>query len=404
MAGFRYRAFGPDGRLREGVVESVDMGGAVAALRAKGVTLVSVAPATNIPAGGRTRAPKAKVAAAASLLISELAILLRAGLPLDRALGLAIGNIESKTLGIRFAPLLADVREGRPLSEGFARLPDLFTPTAVAMAEAGAANGRLSDALSRLAEMMDRAAELRRLITGAMIYPVALLIIAVGVVLLMLLLVVPQFESLMSSSQADLPAASRAVLGASRGLRDQWLAIVLTMGAVGFGLRFLFAQAGFRLGFDRLVLGVPLLGAIAQRLQIAQFARTLGALVEGRVSLPAAVGLAHRTITNRHMGLAIGRVAEGVREGAGLAGPLAAARVAPEIAIGFIRTGEESSELGLMLNRLADVLDRDVRLRIERLVAILTPLITVVLGAAVTGIIAAIMSAILGFNELAVTQ
>jgi general secretion pathway protein F len=104
------------------------------------------------------------------------------------------------------------------------------------------------------------------------------------------------------------------------------------------------------------------------------------------------------------MNAAMSKIAEGIRQGDGLAGPLAAARIVPDIAIGFVRTGEESSQLGMMLSRLGDVLDRDVKVRLTRVVAILTPLITVILGASVAGIIAAIMSAILGFNELAVTQ
>jgi general secretion pathway protein F len=104
------------------------------------------------------------------------------------------------------------------------------------------------------------------------------------------------------------------------------------------------------------------------------------------------------------MNTAMSKIADGIREGDGLAGPLATARIVPDIAIGFVRTGEESSQLGLMLSRLADVLDRDVKVRLTRVVAILTPLITVILGASVAAIIAAIMSAILGFNELAIAQ
>jgi len=400
---FQYRAVMPDGGSRRGVLEAVDRRQAVGELRATGLVLVDIGEMAGGTAAKSPR-PSAKTSAAGAMMISELAVLLRAGLPLDRALTLAIGNVEPRALAEKFLPLLGEVREGRALSSAFARAPHLMTPTAVAMTEAGEANGKLPDALSRLADMLESADQLRRLVVTSAIYPIALLIIAVSVILLMLLFVVPQFESLMSTSKVELPASSRFVLGASKALRDNGMLVLLGLGAAFVATRFLIALPTARTWLDRSTLRVPQIGALVQRLETARFARTLGALVEGQVALPTAVRLAHRTIVNRHMSAAVDRIADGVREGDGLAAPLAAARILPDIAIGFIRTGEESSQLGMMLTRLAEVLDRDVRVRLDRVVAVLTPLITVILGASVAGIIAAIMSAILGFNELAIAQ
>lgn len=404
MPAFQYRSVMPDGTSRRGSVDAQDMDHAVNRLRAMGGMLVDVRPLHGETPSGHIPQPKAASAAAAALMIGELAVLLKAGLPLDRALALAVGNIEPKVLAEKFAPLLVAVREGQPLSGAFAKSPELVTSTAVAMTEAGEASGKLSEALTRLAEMLERAAELRRLVITSMIYPIALMIVAVGVVLLMLLFVVPQFEVLMTKNAAQLPVASRAVLCSSRALREN--GVVLLFGVVGFVtvIRFALARPAVRMAIDRALLSVPQLGPLMQRLDTARFARTLGALVEGHVSLPVAVTLAQRTIRNRHMNAAMSRIADGIREGGGLADPLAAARIVPDIAIGFVRTGEESSQLGMMLSRLGDVLDRDVKVRLTRVVAILTPLITVILGASVAGIIAAVMSAILGFNELAVAQ
>jgi general secretion pathway protein F len=159
-----------------------------------------------------------------------------------------------------------------------------------------------------------------------------------------------------------------------------------------------------RRGVDRVVLGVPLIGELVRRIETARFAHTLGALVEGGVPLPQAMALARRTVGNSVMGEALDGVVATLREGGGLAGPLAQTGVLPRMAVAFLRTGEEASQLALMLARLAEVLDQDVQTRLERLVAVLTPAITVILGASVAGIIAAVMSAILGFNELAVAQ
>ncbi|WCM28029.1 type II secretion system F family protein [Sphingomonas sp. QA11] len=403
MATFQYRAVKLDGSALSGQIDASDRNEAVASLRRTGATPVELVIATPAKTGRRRQATsRSRAAAAAS--ISELAVLLDAGLQLDRALLLAVENIEDKGVSIHLAEILRDVREGIPLSRAMAQKPELFSATAVAMAEAGEANGRLGEALARLAEALEQEAELRRLVISSMIYPIALLIIAVGVVLLMLLFVVPQFESMFASTTQKLPTATVVVMSASRLLRYYGLAMLFLLGVAGFLLAMALRQPAVRLARDRLVLSLPLLGELIRRIETARFARTLGALIEGEVALPVAIALAQRTISNRVLGRAIGRVADGVKEGGGLTAPLAASGVLPRLAIGFLRTGEETSQLGMMLTRLADVLDRDVRTRLERLIGILTPLITVVLGATVASIIASIMSAILGFNDLALAS
>jgi general secretion pathway protein F len=284
------------------------------------------------------------------------------------------------------------------------RRQDIFSPAAAAMAEAGEANGALGPALTRLADMLERAEALRRLIGTAMIYPAALTIIAVGVILLMLLFVVPQFESLFSQAKGQLPPASAFVMAASAFVRT-WGWWMLA-GCIGFGfiVRKVFARPAMRAVTDRAVLRIPQMGMLVRYIETARFSRTLGVLIDGNVPLPHALALARRTVANSHIGNAIEQVADGVREGGGLAAPLASANVFPKLAIGFLRTGEETSQLGPMLGRLSDVLDRDVGIRLQRLIGILTPVITIILGASVASIIAAIMSAIIGFNELAISS
>lgn len=402
MATFQYRALKADGSSLSGHVEAADQRAAVASLRRNGATLLDLVPAA--PAKERQRKASAKSRLAAAVTVSELAVLLEAGLPLDRALALAIENVEDKSVAVHLAEILRDVREGAPLSRAMAQKPELFSQTAVAMTEAGEANGRLGEALTTLAAALEEEAELRRLVISSMIYPAALLIIAVGVVLLMLLFVVPQFESMFASTTQKLPTATVVVMTASRLLRHYGLAMLLALGVAVFGVAVALRQPVVRLARDRIILSLPQLGELVRRIETARFARTLGALIQGEVALPVALSLAQRTIANQVLGRAIAQVADGVREGGGLTAPLAASGVLPRLAIGFLRTGEETSQLGMMLNRLATVLERDIRTRLERLIGILTPVITVVLGATVAGIIASIMSAILGFNDLALSS
>jgi len=191
-------------------------------------------------------------------------------------------------------------------------------------------------------------------------------------------------------------------MAASRFLRDDGLAIFGGLLASGFAVRWVLRRPAGRLVVDRMVLRLPQFGELIRRVETARFARTLGALVDGNVALPYAFALAQKTVGNRTIANALEAVGEGIRTGGGLTGPLAATKMLPRIAIGFFRTGEESSQLGPMLLRLADVLDRDIKVRVQRAIGIATPAITVILGATVGGIIASVMSAILGFNDLAV--
>jgi general secretion pathway protein F len=399
---FQYRAVTASGVLTSGQLDAPTRSEALARLRGQGVAPIEVASApTASPARSE---PGSKARMAVTKTIGELAVLLGAGLSLDRALALAIENIEHAATRAEMTALLGDVREGSSLAWAMAVRPGLFPPMAQAMVEAGEANGRLAGALQRLAETRERAETLRQLIATSMIYPIALGILAVGVILLMLLFVVPQFESVFASAPGQLPAASVAVMAASHFLRDNGWLLLIGVVAAGLVLRAVLRQPAVRAATDRWLLRLPQIGALIVHGQTAQFARTLSVLVDGGVSLPQAMAMAQRSLTNSWLAAAVGRVAGEMKEGGGLSAPLAAAGVFPRLVLGFFRTGEETSQLGLMLGRLADVLDADVRLRIQRLIGWLVPAMTVVLGAAVAGIIAAVMTAILGFNDLAVGQ
>lgn len=400
---YAYRALRPDGSVSAGRIEAAGLDLATASLRRSGLRPIAI----NVDNAASRPAPAkagARSRSAIILLIGELAVLLEAGLPLDRALALAVANVNDAALAAELASLVAEVREGLPLSRAMARRAALFSPMAVAITQAGEASGTLGAALTRLAAMLEGAEDLRRLVSTAMIYPIALTLLAVAVILLMLLFVVPQFESLFSQVKGDLPFASRMVMLASRTLRDWGLILTAGLGLLVVGLRQLLSRPAARLRIDRLVLSLPRLGDVVRYVETARFARTLGVLIDGNVALPQALELARRTIGNRHMGGLLDGVVAGVREGGGLAGPLAETGVLPRIAMGFLRTGEETSQLGPMLGRLSDVLDRDVKLKLQQLIGVLTPIITIVLGASVAGIIAAIMSAIIGFNDLAISS
>lgn len=402
MSTFRYRAATASGALRTGDLEAASLQDALGRVRGLGLRPIDAAEvAARAP--GR-RGPASASTAEVAKTLGELAVMLDAGIPLDRALAVVAGDLEKPGPRALFAGVLARVREGRPLSQAMAAAGPSFPPMIAAMTAAGEANGRPAAALAKAAETLERAEALRSTIVSALIYPVMLLVIAFGVIALMLLWVVPQFEGLFADAPGQLPPITQVVLGASRLARRDGLYLVLALLLAGVAGWRLAQRPAARAWFDRTILRVPQFGLLVRQTETARFARVLSSLVDGGVALPDALALARGSLTNSHMAAAVGRVAEGLRQGGGLTQPLAATGVFPAVALSYLRTGEETAQLGLMLGRLADVLDREVRVRVERLIGVLTPLVTVLMGAVVATVIASIMSAIIGFDDLALSK
>jgi general secretion pathway protein F len=404
MARFRYRAVSALGQSLAGVIEGGSTAQAIEHLRRSGLSPIEVVE-TREPSRttGPVRADGASRRAVINAL-SELGVLLGADLPLDRALALCTENVARPAEKAAFAALARRVKEGAPLSRAMMESRGLFPPMASAMAEAGEANGRLDESLVKLADTLERAEGLRQTVATAMIYPLILIGITAAVILTMLLWVVPQFESLFSDAGASLPPATRLVMAASRIARREGLYSLLGLAALIGLIHVWLSQPPTRRGFDRIGLRLPIVGPLIMSAQIGRFARVLGSLIEGGVPLPDAVAISRRSLTNTHIAEAMDRVARALHEGKGFTASLAAERVLPPMALGFVRTGEETARLGLLLGRLADTLDRELRVGVERTIGIVTPLITVTMGVIVAGVIASIMTAILGFNDLALAK
>jgi general secretion pathway protein F len=401
MPTYHYRAVRTDGIIQIGTLDAESRPEVLERVRHLGLTPIEASetqtPADTSKAAKLSRNNRKAITRA----ISELAVLLEAGLTLDRALSICIDTISHRATRETFAELQSQVKQGVALSQAMLANSHLFSPMAAAMVEAGEANGQLDKALKRLAQTMERADEVRYIIQSSLTYPIILLMIATAVILMMLLFVVPQFETLFNSAQGKLPPATQAIMAASHGLKKYGIGAFFCLLALIFIMRHWLKQPSVKLSVDRLLLNLPHIGALISSSEISRFARALGSLVEGGVALPTAMQIAQRTFTNQHLAAAIARITIGVREGSGLSGPLAATGLLPKIALGFFRTGEETAQLGSMLERLADVLDRDVRNTMEQMIAVLTPLITVALGGMVAFVIASIMSAIIGFNDIA---
>jgi general secretion pathway protein F len=406
VAAFRYRAATPAGDVRAGVVEATSVSEAMESLRRTGLLPIEAFETKAVsPAGAPSqRPPDAAMRQALINVIGELAVLLDAGMTLDRALGVSVENTRRPALKAVLVLLRDRVKEGVSLSRALKELGSTLPPMASAMAEAGEANGQLARALARLAETLDYGEALRRTIVSSLIYPALLITVATGVIGVMLLFVIPQFETLFSDQAVKLPFATRMVMGASHLLRTYGWEAALALAVAGVAGNQALRRPDARRALDQAQLSLPLVGALTAKAETARLARVLASLVDGGVPLPTALGIAERSLTNRVMLEAVSEVAAGLKRGGGLSRPLADTGLFPSMAISFIRTGEETAQLGLMLTRLADVLDREVRTTLQRLVELITPVVTLGMAAIVGGVIASIISAILGFNDLAISS
>ena len=401
MSWFRYRALGAAGASQAGVVEGGSRAQALDSLRRSGLRPLEIA---EVPASEKLARPAAERRLSGRVLadsFEQLAVLLGAGLALDAALAVVSQSLRRSQDSAVFADVRRRVQEGATLSRALEEDPASFPPLAIAMAAAGEAEGGLDAALMKLAQSLARAEALRQTLVSALTYPGLLCLVAVGVILTMLLWVVPQFEGLFDQAGARLPLATRLLIGASDGVRRHGLELTAALILTLFGLERLSRQAGPRRVIDAAILRLPRLGALWTTVDVSRFARVLAALTIGGVALTTGVSLAARTLQSRTLAEAAERVAASLREGRSLSGAIAAEGVFPPSMLPFLRTGEETGSLGPMLERLADVLERDGRMGLERFLAVLTPLITVAMGGMVAFVIASIMTAILGFNDLA---
>lgn len=402
---FRFKAVTSSGGVTRGQIEAPDRATAAARLQAQGhvpLTVEVVAESVGLrgllsrEVGGPRRSRSRLV----PNLIGRLSLLLDAGINLETALALLTSS-EGETLTRGEADqLLRRLRAGAGLADAMAARPQVFSPIVVSMVRAGEISGMLAPTLSRLAGHLDRAEAVRQSIRSALIYPAVLLATATGSVLLVLLVVLPQLEPVFADMGDRLPWLTRLAFSASHLIQEGWWAILL-FALIGFLVgRLLWSKPEFRSHLDGQLLRVPLLGSTLRKAEAARFARVLGTLVSGGILLSAALSLTKPVVANRAIGTSLAKVADAVRAGSGLAGPISRHGIFPELAVHMIRIGEETGRLDAMLIRLADLLEADVQKVLNRAIALLVPLLTILLGALVAGIIASVMLAVLGVNDL----
>ena len=399
MALFRYRALSAAGETLDGQMEAASAEEVIARLQDQGHLPVEARRADAGGGEGLGALFKRREFGNEHVLqfTQQLATLLGAGQPLDRALGILLelpDTVEARRVVERVREA---VRGGTPLSTALEQQHGLFSRLYVNLVRAGEAGGNLHDSLRRLAEYLERSSALRGRVLNALIYPIILVVLVVGSVAFLMAVVVPQFQTLFESLDADLPWYSLAVLQISLFVRAWWWALLLAGLGIGGWALWRLGDPAVRRAVDARLLRLRFAGDLIAKLDTARLARTLGTLVRNGVPLLNALNLSRPVLSNRLLAEAVAAAAEEVKTGSGLGYALGRQKCFPRLAVQMIQVGEESGELDTMLLKVADTFDQETANALDRLLAALVPALTMLMTL-VVGII--ILSVLLPIYDL----
>ena len=403
MPHFRYKAIGRDGKAHDGTVEANGLELASRQLRAQGFTLLKLEPgsasAVLSEASGGGKPPSRQDILS---MTSELAVLLRAGLSLDRALKVLIEMAAQPRMSELLNELLKSVKGGKALSQAMQPHEDVFGTFYINMVRSGEAGGHLAEVLNRLVEYLENAKTNRDTVVSALIYPAILAVVSLLSIVLMLGFVVPQFEALFEDMGEGLPMLTQMVISGADFIKRYGLILLVALVAIVLYLRRWVGTGQGRASLHQSMLKLPLAGGIIFEFEVSKFARTVGTLVGNGVSLLTAISIAIDTVNNTVIKEALAVLPTAVKAGRRMSVALEETQMFTPMVIQMIRVGEESGALDQMMLELADVFDNHVQSGVKRGLALLEPVLILGMGFIIGIIIIAILMGILSVNDLAV--
>ncbi|MBN2808035.1 MAG: type II secretion system F family protein [Deltaproteobacteria bacterium] len=330
----------------------------------------------------------------------DLGLLLRAGVPLNRALVILVELIEKPLFSRVMESLREQVKEGSTFWEALRSHPRIFPPVFVGMVRAGESGGILDAVLGRLALYLNGIRELQEFLIGAMVYPLVLTVTTGASIVLLLAFVLPKFAAIFSDMGVALPTATRVMLACGDFMQAWWWALGLGIGSAIYALRRFYHHARGRLLVDRLILRLPGIGGIFVKMDLARFFRTLGAMLASGVPILEALQVVSGVISNRILEQKISYLQEELRQGAVMSQVLAADPLFPSLAVHMIGVGEETGHLDEMLDKLAEMYDRELKVTIKALTSLFEPLVILFMGLVIGAIVVSMLMAIFSVNEL----
>ncbi|MCB1786069.1 MAG: type II secretion system F family protein [Gammaproteobacteria bacterium] len=401
---FAFKAVRPNGENLEGERDAPDEQTLVRELQAEGAIPIEIRPAGGLrillragrtPRGTRFRAQQVAV------LTRELSTLLGAGLTLDRSLQVLHDLTRDAATRRLLAALRDRIQSGSTFAAALEAEHQVFSKLYINMVRAGESGGVLEAVLERLADYLERSAQLRERVRSALTYPMILVVVAGLSIVLLLAFVVPQFSQMFADMGETLPLPTRIVVTVGDLFRDYWWAALAALALAAAAVQAALQRPRVREWWDQRVIRLPLFGDLIVKVEAARFARTLSTLLENGLPLLGALNLVREVVENRRVAETIDVAAQHLKRGKGFAEPLIQDGILPDLALQMIKVGEESGQLDSMLAKVADVFDREVGTTVQRMLTLLEPALIVGLGVIVAGIIISILVAIMQANQLA---
>jgi type IV pilus assembly protein PilC len=389
MATFAYSGRTRQGRTVTGERIAETMDGAVAALRREQILVTQISPLKE--AAPKAAKPSGKSVSAKNLAVftRQFSVMIDAGLPLVQCLEILGTQEEDKNFASVILATRTDVESGASLADAMKKHPKAFDPLFTNMIAAGEAGGILDTILKRLATYIEKAVKLRGQVKSAMIYPIAVIVIAVVVVGVILWKVIPTFANLFAGLGAELPLPTRIVIAASNGLVRFMPFVLVGIGAAVFAFRAYYNSTNGRRVIDAITLKLPVLGQLMRKIAVARFCRTLSTLLASGVSILEALDITARTAGNAIIEEAIMTTRKSIERGETIAAPLKETNVFPSMVVQMISVGEATGALDTMLGKIAEFYEEEVDTAVAGLLTLLEPIMIFFLGVVVGGIVIA---------------
>jgi type II secretion system protein F len=401
MPVFVYKAADRRGQTVDGVMEAADARAVVERLHKEAYYPIRVAPhgdrAGFLSFGGSSRIRQRELLA----LTQQLATLFEAGLPLDRALSILQELADGARVKAIVSDLLHSVRGGASFSEALAKHhPRPFSRLYINMVRAGEKGGVLEVSLRRLAEFLEARAAFNEAVLSALAYPLVITTVGAGAIVFLMTFVIPRFATIFQDLGQTIPLPTQILLSISAALQTYWWggALIALIGVLAW--RVWTANPEGRRSADRMLLGLPLVGPLTMKVETARFARTLGTMLRSGVPVLGAMAVVGDMMSNQAVGLAVSRLADGVKRGGTIAAGMQQHGAFPALAIHMVRVGEETGRLEDMLLKVADTFETDVRTDLKRVLGLLEPAIILLMGVLVAFIVVAMLLAIFSINEM----
>lgn len=400
MAEFTYEALSANGAVTRGTYDATTEQAVIEYLRKQGLSPLKIAQKSSLSLQGLLQTNRKVGQAHVVLFTQQLATMINAGLPIERALQLLITLTDHRELKSHLEAILAQVRDGVPFSDALENRSGLVSKLYISMMRAGETGGALGKTLVELSDYLSRAQDLQRGLISAMIYPIILLIMAVGSVFALLTFVVPSFAPMFEELGADMPGITKVVLSSGAFLQNYWWAFIGFVIVAIVLWKQAMARVAIKQQFDRWLISFGKVGDLIMKMETTRFTRTLGALLGNGVPILRGMALASEVIKNTAFEVAVQRVAEQVKSGRSLADAMSEVKYFPSMAQQMLVVGEETGELGEILIRVADTYDKEVKVTLDRLLEILVPVMILTLSMLIATIVISILMAILSVNDL----